>query len=60
MSRVPRPSRSRAPPTRRSTTVEAINFSIKASAELKLEGSASAELKGGGMAKVTGAMVQIN
>jgi Rhs element Vgr protein len=42
------------------TTVEAINFSIKASAELKLEGSASAELKGGGMAKVTGAMVQIN
>jgi Rhs element Vgr protein len=42
------------------TTLEAINFSIKASAELKLEGSASAELKGGGMAKLSGAMVQIN
>lgn len=42
------------------TSIEAVNFSIDASAELKLEGGASAELKGGGTAKLSGAMVQIN
>lgn len=42
------------------TTVEAVNFTIKASAELKLEGGASAELSGGSSTKVTGAVVQIN
>ena len=41
-------------------SVEALNISLRSSAELMLEGSASAELKGGGMAKLTGAMVLIN
>lgn len=41
-------------------TMDAMNITLKASAEAKLEGSASAELKGGGITKVSGAMVQIN
>jgi len=41
-------------------SVEAVNISLRSSAELMLEGSASAELKGGGMAKLSGAMVLIN
>lgn len=38
----------------------AVNAEVKASAQATLEGSAGAELKAGGMAKVQGAIVQIN
>jgi Rhs element Vgr protein len=41
-------------------SLEGLNIALKASAQLSLEGSASAELKGGGVAKVSGALVQIN
>ena len=39
---------------------EGVNAGIKASAEVKLEGSAGAELKSGGSTTVKGSVVQIN
>lgn len=40
--------------------LEGINVEIKASAELKAEGSASAKLEGGGQTTIKGGIVQIN
>lgn len=41
-------------------TLEGINISVKASAQLKAEGSAQAELSSGGSTAVKGSLVQIN
>jgi hypothetical protein len=41
-------------------TIEGIGIQIKASAQLKAEGSAGAEVSSGSMTKISGSLVQIN